>query len=486
MAALQSVACVTVHHTPGIGHAFLKSVSTPSVISPNPQLDKKGLVILPEDDVSPEAYAPLARALALHGCYSVVVEKPCAGRTVRAMMQRPLLENWTLAGHGLGGGTLAAQLALTLQPKVKALILMAAPMPQDVNMANLNIFVVALYGQKDSVVTPETVEESFSRMPGDSDVTSFPNLGHYDFAKSECVGNEKLGQLQGQGLTDQDFNSIVMKALLAVVLSRWLGASEKALSFSDNQKLTPGRNDSKVYPGDIRVQYTAIPMPNTSPQRFWWVFTPTEIKGGLVYYPGATVDSRAYFPLAFEIAARGHLVVIVQMPMRISSSNYQDANAVIDSDHPLLSVVPKGKWALAGHSDGGKAASLYAAEFGDRIYAAVMHAGKWEVDMTKNPFPMAQIYGTLDDVSPGGYDRYRYKYTDPPPKGTGPLVNLETTRFVPIEGANHCQVGDYGYQSPDQISTLSMEQQVAQFAIETVSFLEDVASGNPIPSRRPH
>ena len=75
-------------------------------------------------------------------------------------------------------------------------------------------------------------------------------------------------------------------------------------------------------------------------QRFWWVFTPTEIKGGLVYYPGATVDSRAYFPLAFEIAARGHLVVIVQMPMRISSSYYQDANAVIASDHPLLSGKP--------------------------------------------------------------------------------------------------------------------------------------------------
>lgn len=67
------------------------------------------------------------------------------------------------------------------------------------------------------------------------------------------------------------------------------------------------------------------------------MFTPTEIKGGLVYYPGATVDTRAYFPLAFEIAARGHLVVIVQMPLRIASYGYQDANAVIDSKHPLLS-----------------------------------------------------------------------------------------------------------------------------------------------------
>ena len=67
------------------------------------------------------------------------------------------------------------------------------------------------------------------------------------------------------------------------------------------------------------------------------MFTPTEIKGGLVYYPGAAVDARAYFPLAFEIAARGHLVVIVQMPTRIASVRYQDANTVIASEHPLFS-----------------------------------------------------------------------------------------------------------------------------------------------------
>lgn len=143
----------------------------------------------------------------------------------------------------------------------------------------------------------------------------------------------------------------------------------------------------------------------------------------------------------------------------------------------FFSVVPKGKWAIAGHSAGGFANTEYAAEFGDRIYAVVMHAGGWSANFTENPLPIAQIYGTLDDISPGGYDRYRYEYTDPPPKGKGPLVNLKTSKFVPIEGANHHQVGDYGYQSPDQIATISMEQQVAKFATETVSFLEDVASG---------
>jgi pimeloyl-ACP methyl ester carboxylesterase len=139
--------------------------------------------------------------------------------------------------------------------------------------------------------------------------------------------------------------------------------------------------------------------------------------------------------------------------------------------------VSKGKWALGGHSAGGFGATQYAGEFGDRIYAAVMHAGGWGSNLTESPLPVANIYGTLDDLSPGGYDRYRYLDTDPPPKGRGPLVNLKTSRFIAIEGANHYQVGDYGYQIPDQIPTISMEQQVAEFAKETVSFLEDVASG---------
>ena len=108
-----------------------------------------------------------APELALSGIYAVVLEKACAGRTVRAMMQQSHLRYWLFAGHGRGGA-LAAQLARTLQPKVKGLILMAAPMPPDVDMADLNVIVVVLYGQKDSWVTPEAVEKSFSRMPGAS------------------------------------------------------------------------------------------------------------------------------------------------------------------------------------------------------------------------------------------------------------------------------------------------------------------------------
>lgn len=67
------------------------------------------------------------------------------------------------------------------------------------------------------------------------------------------------------------------------------------------------------------------------------MFTPSRIKGGLVYYPGAAVDGRAYFHVAFEIAARGHLVVIVQRPLHYAVNSSDDANVVLDSKLPLFS-----------------------------------------------------------------------------------------------------------------------------------------------------
>jgi len=148
-----------------------------------------------------------------------------------------------------------------------------------------------------------------------------------------------------------------------------------------------------------------------------------------------------------------------------------------------LAGVPKDRWAIAGHSLGGAGATLYAGAYGRRVYAAVLHAGVWRTNLTLSELPVVQIYGTLDSISPGGYQRYRDLNVDPPPKGFGPLVNLNTTQFIPIDSANHYQVGDYGYQDHDQIATISLEQQQIFFAEETVKFLNNIPlKGNGILS----
>ena len=104
-------------------------------------------------------------AVALSGYYAAVVENATVARVIEAMMQQPQLQYWTLAGHG-EAGAVAARLALTLYPKVKALVLLAAALPEDVNLVDVNLFLIVVYGSKDSVVPPATVEASFSRMEG--------------------------------------------------------------------------------------------------------------------------------------------------------------------------------------------------------------------------------------------------------------------------------------------------------------------------------
>lgn len=102
-------------------------------------------------------------------------------------------------------------------------------------------------------------------LAGDTKIVSFPQLGHYDFASSLCSGNEEILAKESTN-NNSNINSIAQTLVTAVALSHWPGATARALSYTDNEKLTPGHNDSKPYPGDIRVQFTELPIPDTSPQ----------------------------------------------------------------------------------------------------------------------------------------------------------------------------------------------------------------------------
>lgn len=103
-------------------------------------------------------------------------------------------------------------------------------------------------------------------LAGDTRIVSFPHLGHYDFASSLCAGNRRKNLAQGRTRNDSNINSIAQSLVIAVGLSHWPEATARALSYTDNEKLTPGHNDSKPYPGDIRVHFTELPIPHTSPQ----------------------------------------------------------------------------------------------------------------------------------------------------------------------------------------------------------------------------
>ncbi len=117
--------------------------------------------------------------MALHGFYAAIVEKGTIAHVVRAMMQQPYLQYWSLLGHGKGGGAVAARMALVLHPKVKALILLAAALPEDVDLRSLNLLLTVIYGGKDTVVTPQAISKSFSQMAGMHLHTYSQSISHH-------------------------------------------------------------------------------------------------------------------------------------------------------------------------------------------------------------------------------------------------------------------------------------------------------------------
>ena len=68
--------------------------------------------------------------------------------------------------------------------------------------------------------------------------------------------------------------------------------------------------------------------------------TPTGITPitGFIFYPGGHVDYRSYAPIAREIASRGYLVSIVEMPLSLAVFGVNKANEVMSSlpGHAIL------------------------------------------------------------------------------------------------------------------------------------------------------
>lgn len=281
------------------------------------------------------------------------------------MLGRPALTYWGLVGHG-AGGVLAANLAQLLQPKVTFLTLLAAPITA--NLSELNLAVAAGYSTSDDII----VSESVSNLPSDALVVRFSDLDHFGFAQSTCGGNWSASNTTNPvsdsvGLTTQ----LLSLVTLPLVHANWLAATPNSLSYANNALLTPGGNASKPYPVNAKytVSFSSVPVPSTTPQRSWSVFTPVPasgtspgVKGGIAFYTGTSVDARAYYQIAFELATFGYLVAIIESPLRaaFSPEAIYGAGDVINSTDPAFSSVPNGSWAVAGHSAGGVAAASYA------------------------------------------------------------------------------------------------------------------------------
>ncbi|MGZ9164057.1 MAG: alpha/beta hydrolase [Anaerolineales bacterium] len=187
-------------------------------------------------------------------------------------------------------------------------------------------------------------------------------------------------------------------------------------------------------------------------------FQPVNIQPStaFVFYPGGRVDYRAYAAPLHKIAAQGYLAILV--PVRLNLAFF-DVNA---ADRAIAAFPDIQYWAVGGHSLGGVASALYVSKHDD-MAGLILWASYPPDDSLKNSTrEVISIYGTLDMGGMEAFDNSR-------------ALLPVNTQYIVIEGGNHAQFGDYGFQPGDNEATITRADQQQQSVDATVRFLESLS-----------
>lgn len=220
----------------------------------------------------------------------------------------------------------------------------------------------------------------------------------------------------------------ILLGALAVLLVLVLGLLVAFKVYtSDYYTMLPGTEDNLYLTVEMHTEgdLTIIGDPNA--------------EKGLIFYPGAKVEARAYAPLLDRIAREGFCCVLVEMPYHLAILN-------VDAAEEAMAAVPEVKqWYLAGHSLGGATAAMYAADNPDKI-AGLALLGAYSTKQLPETLPVLLMYGSEDGV----LNREKYSSC---------LANVPNADEQVIEGGNHAGFGNYGPQKGDGEASITPEQQ---------------------------
>ena len=175
---------------------------------------------------------------------------------------------------------------------------------------------------------------------------------------------------------------------------------------------------------------------------------------GIILYQGAKVDVSAYSVEAKILTDNGYTVFIPKMPFNMAFFGINKADKIIENNPDIT------KWYMAGHSLGGSMAAKYTSNNQERIDGLILLASYSVDDLSKYTGKVISIIGTKDM----GIDKEKLDETS---------VNLpKDTEFYIIEGGNHSQFGDYGFQKGDNIADISLEEQLELITNRILEYLK--------------
>lgn len=165
---------------------------------------------------------------------------------------------------------------------------------------------------------------------------------------------------------------------------------------------------------------------------------------GIIFYPGAKVESIAYLPILEKLQHLGYYCYLVDMPFRMAIFHSNAAQDVM-KQHPNIK-----HWYIAGHSMGGAMASSYYAKHQDTLDGLILLG--------------AYIYGDVSDQDALTiYGSFNQSVED--------KIDY-TQNIVEIEGGNHAQFGNYGKQKGDVDATISADEQQTQAVNAIHTFIQ--------------
>jgi hypothetical protein len=135
------------------------------------------------------------------------------------------------------------------------------------------------------------------------------------------------------------------------------------------------------------------------------------------------------------------------MPFHLAVFDVNAADGIMEQFPEITS------WYMGGHSLGGAMASSYAVKHSEEVAGLILLAA---YPVNKSDIPAVIIYGSEDKV----LNRDKLK---------------GLTGLVEIQGGNHAQFGNYGFQKGDGTASISSEEQ----QIETVQAIVDFLAKKP-------
>ena len=176
---------------------------------------------------------------------------------------------------------------------------------------------------------------------------------------------------------------------------------------------------------------------------------------GIIFYPGGKVEHTAYEPLMRELASKGALCVLVEMPFNLAVLGMNKADGIREQ-FPNVS-----RWYMSGHSLGGAMAANYLANHAQEYEGLILLASYSTKDLSAENLRVLSVCASNDTV----LNKDKYEEC----KKNLPAHFIEYT----ISGGCHAYFGMYGEQEGDGTPTLTNVEQIRKTSEHITRFIAE-------------